>query len=248
MCELLTFVKKRYALIATGLAILLIAVMFGFLFGQEVIIGHNDFREAPANAMPAIGDIGTENFTQERKIVVIDPGHGADDPGCIHNSIRESDLNLAMAFRVRDYLESLGYDIILTREDDSDVSLKSRAAIAQNVNADVFISIHHNAYEYDSSVEGLETWYNDQMNELNAGLAASIQGETALAANAKDRGLWISRKFILLSEHTLTMPACLVEAGFLSSTKERERLLSPDYQDKIAQGIVNGIVKFFGSE
>jgi len=180
-----------------------------------------------------------DNLTQPT--IIIDPGHGGQDfPGCVYGNYMEKDLNLQLALKVRDSLKALGYQVILTRDTDRAVSLEDRKLIAEKYKAAAFISLHHNAQENDTVTEGIETWYNGTANELNQSFAEHIQQETINATNAKNRGLKRSDEMTLLQG--LTIPACLIEVGFLSSNKERVRLIDSNYQDKIVQGIVDGIV------
>lgn len=204
-----------------------------------------DFTYAPAVVLSASFGINEDKLTGYKpKCIVIDPGHGGEEyPGCVYDGILERDLNLLIAFRVRDFLEEIGYRVVLTREDNTPISPEDRAAIAENIKADALISIHQNALEDDIVTDGIETWYNEQTNESNMLLAEYIQNETANIAKAKNRGLWLSEKLVILRD--VSMPSCLIETGFLSSNTERVLLTSPDYQDNIAQGIVNGIEKFF---
>jgi len=178
-----------------------------------------------------------------RTRVVLDPGHGGVDPGAVRGSIHEAKLNLSLAFRVKEYLEDLGYHVLLTREDDSTVSRPDRAVFAQEAKAHAFVSIHHNAFG-DSVTNGIETWYNDRMNAQNRSLSRDVQNELVAATKARNRGLRVTRDLMLLRQDTLDMPACLVEVGFLSSDRERALLIRPDYQDKLAVGIAAGIDKF----
>lgn len=92
-------------------------------------------------------------------LIVIDPGHGGFDEGCSREGILEKDINLAIALLVRDKLVEKGYTVLLTREEDTSLSLAERVEFANSNRADVFISIHQNAYEQED-VKGIETWYS----------------------------------------------------------------------------------------
>jgi N-acetylmuramoyl-L-alanine amidase len=166
------------------------------------------------------------------------------DPGSNRGTLLEKDLNLALSFRVRDILVEMGYHVFMTREDDRTVSRPDRAVLAWGVNADVFVSIHHNAFT-DTVTHGIETLFNDQRNPLNRTLAQTIQTELIAATQARDRGILRNRDLVLLRQETLTMPAAMVEAGFISSDRERALLLDPDYQAKLAESIAAGIHRFF---
>jgi N-acetylmuramoyl-L-alanine amidase len=199
-------------------------------------------ENSPAgNAPPSTENTGS--LPPAQRLIVLDPGHGGHDPGCVYGGYFEKDLNLSLALKVRDALKEQGFLVLLTREDDSAVSPEDRAAIPQNAGADIFISIHHNSLEDDTVTEGIETWYNDGMNRLNASFAGYIQNEVSSATGGKNRKLKISDRLIVLQG--ASMPSCLLEAGFLSSDKERMLLVTGNYQDKLARGIADGIVRFF---
>jgi N-acetylmuramoyl-L-alanine amidase CwlD len=200
--------------------------------------------QPPAEQPPAAAEEPDALPDDGRIHIVLDPGHGGIDPGANRGSLLEKDLNLSLSFIIREYLEELGYHVTMTREDDRTVSRPDRALHAQNVSADAFISIHHNAFD-DTVTHGIETIYNDRRNAQNRTLSRYIQNELVAFTGARNRGARVNRDLVLLRQETLTMPSCIVEVGFISSTRERALLLCPEYQDKLARGIVNGIERFF---
>ena len=133
--------------------------------------------------------------------------------------------------------------VIMTRTEDVNVYLNERARIANRENADLFISIHQNALEDDDVTSGIETWYNPVKDTESKILAQNIQENIIKTTNANDLGIKESKGLIVTQK--TEMPSCLVETGFLSSTKERQKLAQDDYQDKIVEGIYNGIKSYF---
>mgnify|MGYP003306400279 CR=1 FL=1 len=181
-------------------------------------------------------------------IIAIDPGHGGeDDWGTTKGVHREKNINLAIALFLRDILEERGYRTYMIREDDSAVENKTRSGLAKENGASLYVSIHQNSLEEENDAgRGAEVWYCDLFDTRDAELAQCVLDELTAFVGMKSRGIKLSNKLIVLKENTL--PACLVECGFMSSPTERELLLTEDYQKKIAEGIANGIQKFMPLE
>ena len=181
-------------------------------------------------------------------IIAIDPGHGGEkDWGTTKGEHREKNINLAIALFLRDILEERGYRTYMIREDDSAVENSTRSGLAKENGASLYVSIHQNSLaEENDAGRGAEVWYCDLFDTNDAELAQCILDELTAFVGMKSRGIKLSNKLIVLRENTL--PACLVECGFMSSPTEREMLLTEDYQKKIAEGIANGIQKFMPLE
>ncbi len=179
----------------------------------------------------------------ENLLIVIDPGHGGEDSGCFRSGVEEKQVNLEIAKAVEAGLQKMGYQVLLTRDSDTALSLEERVQSAQTAGADLFVSIHQNSYE-ENNVKGMEVWYNSQnAGEDSKRLAQLIQLCTVQNTDAEDRGILEEEELYVIRENT--MPSCLVETGFLSNTSERGKLTDPEYQDRIAKGIVSGIDLFF---
>ncbi len=181
-------------------------------------------------------------------IIAIDPGHGGEkDWGTTKGEHREKNINLAIALFLRDILEERGYRTYMIREDDSAVENSTRSGLAKENGASLYVSIHQNSLpEENDAGRGAEVWYCDLFDTNDAELAQCVLDELTAFVGMKSRGIKLSNKLIVLRENTL--PACLVECGFMSSPTERELLLTEDYQKKIAEGIANGIQKFMPLE
>lgn len=181
-----------------------------------------------------------ENVKAEvNRVIIIDPGHGGMDGGCVFDGVLEKDINREIADKVADKLQERGYRVVLARKADELVDKADRIETANRQNARLYVSIHQNSYE-DNSVSGIETWYDDNDGTGNGKrLAALIQQETVKASGAVDRGLASDPEMCVTSKGR--MPSCLIETGFLSNAAERNKLGSEEYQDQIAEGIVNGI-------
>lgn len=173
-------------------------------------------------------------------VVVIDAGHGGHDPGAVVAGVQEKDINLALALRVQKKAESLTHvHVILTRTADTYPSLLERLALAEALGARLYLSVHANYYR-DSRICGVETWIDTGAGAESLHLAREVQRALVAATGAADRGV---RRQTLYLRHT-SLATALVEVGYLSCPAERSKLLDPTYQDKIAAGILAGILAF----
>jgi len=187
-------------------------------------------------------------------IVVIDPGHGGSDPGAMHNGIIEKDFVLEVSHKVMHFLNNDPFiRAYMTREDDSFVSRLRRAEIANEIGADLFISIHVNAVnEHLHHVHGIETWYSiselEQMYDhpINSRQLAQIMQRNKIAqTGAHSRNLFVGNNIVVLRE--TSMPAVLLELGFITNVYESAIMNTTQYKWQLAQGIYNGIVEALGS-
>jgi len=178
-------------------------------------------------------------------LIVIDPGHGGEDEGCSREGVMEREINLELARGLADKLSQLGYEVKLTREsNDTQLSLEERVAIAEAAEADLFISIHQNTCEEsESTAAGIETWYCEDASGSSKRLAQLVHMGAVEKTQALDRELRQSGELYVIRE--TSMPACLIETGFLSNKKEREAVCNPEYQDKLESGIAQGIDYYF---
>ena len=175
------------------------------------------------------------------RCVVLDAGHGGKDVGTSYGNIYEKDINLSIALEIKECLEQEGIEVILTRSSDEFISLEERAAAANQTDAEVFVSIHCNYYEDDSSVSGVEGYYcsdSEEGKELAESILSTLgKNESITVRNAK------SEEYYVL-EHT-NMPALLLEVGYLSNFEERQQLSNGDYKKILSQEIAKGILSYF---
>ena len=170
-------------------------------------------------------------------VVFVDAGHGGKDPGAVANGIREKDINLSIALKVRNKLKALGVEVFMNRDKDVFVDYRDTSVMANNTKADAFVSIHNNSIK-SSSVSGIESFYNKSIDKPWASL---IHNKLIGYTGAKDRALrW--------NDFTVTvrtkMPAVLVEGGFLTNDQEAIKLKTDSYQEKIASAIVDGAMDY----
>ncbi|MDQ2865927.1 MAG: N-acetylmuramoyl-L-alanine amidase [Candidatus Eremiobacteraeota bacterium] len=180
------------------------------------------------------------------KLIVIDPGHGGSDPGSARNGIKEADLALDMARRLKQILISRGWQVRMTRETDVDVyapndsardELQARDNIANSAGARMFISIHANAF-INSGPNGTTTYYS---KPIDLGLARIIDRNLASTIGTKDDGVIKARYYVTLHA---SMPAVLIETAFISNPDDFERLASPDWRGRVAQAIAVSVDQY----
>jgi N-acetylmuramoyl-L-alanine amidase len=168
--------------------------------------------------------------------IVIDPGHGGIDRGGIPGQrVPEKIMTLDVSQRLKPILERAGYRVIMTRNSDEFISLGTRVSIANAQRNAVFVCVHFNSAPR-TGANGIETYF---FSTESAPLAASIQSSVVRAAGTENRG--VRRRGYYVLRHT-TIPAVLVECGFLTNPTEAQYAQSAAYQQKLAQSIANGIL------
>lgn len=195
------------------------------------------------------------------KTIFLDPGHGGRDSGAYYYGIAEKDLNLQVSRKLRKRLEELGYTVLTSRDSDVDVDfVTERSRMVNKTNADFFISIHFNATGNDTTLNlGIQTysykeevgypskinqyWHNnpDRISESNR-LAADLHSSLLTETGARDAGL-LQATFAVLRE--TAKPAVLLELGYMDNPEENQRIRSEQYQDKLVEGIIKGIQKYY---
>ncbi|MEH2280551.1 MAG: N-acetylmuramoyl-L-alanine amidase [Nostoc sp.] len=172
-------------------------------------------------------------------LVVIDPGHGGKDSGAPGlGGLLEKDVILPIGKRVGAILEQNGVQAVLTRDADFFVELQGRVEIAKRVNATLFVSIHANSVDNRPDVNGLEVYYYDSGYAL-----AEVVRKTILQniGTIKDRGTRKARFYVLRKS---SMPSILVETGYMTGYEDNPRLGTPEYQNRMAEAIARGILKY----
>lgn len=179
--------------------------------------------------------------------VAIDAGHGGTDPGAEgYSGSYEKDFNLSIAQKVQTQLKAHGIDVLMTRTQDSYVSLADRATMANNAGTDVFVAIHQNSF-VDTSVnpprypQGIET-YSYPGSTAGALLASKIQNAVIQNTNAVNRGTKTADFYVLRETN---MPASLIECGFITNPDEEAKLKTDSYQNIMAYSIAGGILDYF---
>jgi N-acetylmuramoyl-L-alanine amidase len=182
----------------------------------------------------------TIDFSDKQYKVVIDAGHGGSDPGAASvSSRREKEFTLSVANKVYELLKQVAsIRTYMTRTDDTYPTLEERVALANSVQADLFVSIHGNSYK--PTISGTETYYE---REESRAFAEVMHRHLIAATGLPDRG--VRRENFKVVRET-TMPAVLLEVGYLSNVHDEALMFSEPFQDKVAAAIVAGIKEQLG--
>lgn len=213
------------------------AANFSYEFIEnQLIVGTNGTSDIDTSTSipPVDGSI--------KKIVVIDPGHGGSDPGTtsISNTL-EKDFTLALSLKIQALLlQEPNIQVVMTRESDTYPTRPERVLMANQLNADIFVSIHGNSAPTPQA-SGTETYFYQRNNSKE--LANMVHKHLVPAIGLKDRGV---RDNSLQVIRETNMAAVLLEIGFLSNSSDEEVILSETVQNQAAQAIVNGIKEYLG--
>lgn len=185
--------------------------------------------------------------------VVLDAGHGGDDPGKIGiNGVEEKQLNLEITMLVKQFLEANGVQVVMTREDDKGMydrtapnkkvqDMKNRIALIEETKPKITVSIHQNSYP-EEYVHGAQVFYYSGSKEGEA-LAKLLQEQLIQRADPENqRRVKANASYYLLKK--AEGPIVIVECGFLSNRAEAEKLCRPEYQQRIAWAIHMGIMQY----
>ena len=193
------------------------------------------------------------NVGEKEMCVVIDAGHGGNDPGKVGiNNALEKDVNLQIAQLLRQYLEAEDIKVVMTREEDAGLNdsnasnnkvqdMKRRIALIDETAPQVTVSIHQNSYP-EEYVHGAQVFYYDGSTQGKR-LAEKIQTQlTEKADPSNRRKIKANSSYYLLKKTGI--PIVIVECGFLSNSEEAEKLCTPEYQDRLAWAIHMGILQY----
>ncbi|BBB93473.1 MAG TPA: N-acetylmuramoyl-L-alanine amidase [Methylomusa anaerophila] len=208
-------------------------------------------------AMLLLGTLYAHNDVTHKlsdKVIIVDAGHGGIDPGANRPGVLEKEINLAVALMLKDILNQSGAKVVLSRQTDIDLStecdnekvrgryhrdLTARVEMAEESDADLFISIHANAVA-NAQRRGAEVFYYAK-SEPSKVLSNSIQTElgkiTPAASAASTADYFVLRRN--------KIPAALVEIGYITNKEECALLQSPEYQQKLAAAIAKGIDNYY---
>lgn len=183
------------------------------------------------------------------KLIFIDPGHGGSDPGALgkvdgQTVVNEKDVNLSVSLKLWEYLKSAGANVDMTRYADVRVELKDRPAMANNLGAYIFVSIHNNS-NVSPVPNGTEVLYSEKASEegciiKSKELADEIQKEMVSELGTYNRGARQSPELAVL--RLSKMPAVIVEGAFISNEKDRAYMMTDEYIERYAKAVAIGII------
>jgi len=187
------------------------------------------------------GETGTAPGSNGKKLVVLDAGHGAKDSGAVGITGKyEKAFNLAVVLKAGELLKKeQNIDVVLTRSDDTFLELKDRVAIANNLKADLFISVHANSGA-SSAASGTETYYQ---REASKALANVMHKYLVQATGLSNRGVRYGNFHVI---RETKMPAVLLEVGYLSNKGDEALLFTEALQNRVAAAMVSGIKEYLG--
>lgn len=234
----MVIILKRKTLFFTLLVFLLVVTLYGV-----------NFNNGAGNSVTTLAE-GV-------KRVVIDPGHGGEDPGAVsdYNKISEKNINLYIGLRVKELLEKEGVEVIMTRTEDkleytntkSETNMRHqdltrRKKLMDESEANAVISIHLNKFP-KAGIHGAQVFFPNEPKESQT-LAVSLQQSLKeVVEPGNSREALIKREPIIILKN-VKVPTAIVECGFLSNAEEEKKLASNEYQDKLAEAIKVGILNY----
>jgi N-acetylmuramoyl-L-alanine amidase len=209
--------------------------------GLTLVGGDQIDTKAPVAAAAEILPMPS-NFSHLRiprdTLIVLDAGHGGTDPGAQRGEVQEKEITMEIIDKLKRVLEAKGARVVLTRSDDTFVSLEDRVRITNNTDPTLFLSVHINAMESASDIHGIETYYQTEQSRL---LADAVHECLISGLAAPDRSVRKARFYVIKNT---PVPAILAEVGFISNHDERDKLISSDYQMKIAEALEHGVILY----
>lgn len=177
-------------------------------------------------------------------LVALDAGHGGVDPGAVAGEVLEKDITAQIAERLARRLRDVSrVEILLTRIEDETIANRDRIARAEDAGAALYLSIHANASN-QTAAHGIEVWVDKTraLDDPSFDLADALLHALVENTDGRDRGIRSGELYIRHAK----MPAASVEIGFLSNPAERAQLLDPNYQERVTQGLFEGLSTYLG--
>lgn len=197
--------------------------------------------------------VESKSVPKNKYTIVIDAGHGGADGGCtgVATNVKESELNLAVAMKLGEYLKNMGMNVVYTRTGDGALvsdgknfkvrDMEERAKIISKANPDMVISIHMNSFVAKEE-DGAQMYYQ-QGDVKSKRLADSIQNQIKKSLpNGRDFANHGDYYILKVSD----APTVIAECGYLTNPTEEAKLIDPEYQKQVAYTLMCGIVEYLG--
>lgn len=222
-------------------------ILTSFLFFTTTIFAHSSTPLELASVASQRAALKPSSKAQG-PLIVLDAGHGGTDEGAKVRHLQEKKITLLTTLYAKKKLEGLGYRVLLTRLKDTYISLPKRVSIANQTNSALFISIHCNA-AHNHLAQGLEIYYckagDPSRSQSSCSLADSILQQIIQETGCISRGVKLGRFHVI---RETTMPAILIEIGFLTNYDEWTSMRKKSYLEKMANGIALGVDTFIRSK
>lgn len=203
-----------------------------------------------------LGELVTSDKIEvSRNTIVLDPGHGGEDPGKVGvNGVLEKEINLQIAMQVKEILEEKNIQVVMTRMEDEMLcpkdadnkkreDMRKRVEMINEVNPVLAVSIHQNSYT-DPEVSGAQVFY--YLGSEEGKIVAERMQNALLEVDLNNKRAAKGNDSYYLLKKT-KVPTIIVECGFLSNPSEAEKLKTKEYQESVANAIVNGIETCIGN-
>lgn len=256
--------RRRMRIIAVGtiwglIAICIVSavvILYGVVFEKNRAIHVNGSKTSKSN-YESISNEELESFKKlydsgegrNNYTVCLDAGHGGSDVGAERsNGNYEKNETLKLTRMIKQYLEAVGINVVMTREKDEYISLEERKNIAENCNADLLLSIHRNVYEGMEEVNGIEAWINNSRQQSDTDMAESIiNGILNYEPSLNSRGVkWgtMDNQNENYAVNKVSMTSLILEVGFMTS--DTDNWYFDNKLEEMAKGIAEGILQNIG--
>ena len=198
-------------------------------------------RTLPRASPPPVETPAPERLPQipqGRIVVALDPGHGGRDPGAVGiGGLQEKQVIFPISQQVAAILRQQGIEVVMTRNQDIELDLDPRVQIAERADADLFVSLHANAINLSRpDVNGLETYY---YSDAGARFARTVHDIVLRTMGMRDRRVRQARFYVI---RRTSMPAILIEVGFVTGAEDIHNLRNPEWRSRMANAIARGIL------
>ncbi len=232
-----------------------LCVFLVFLFAGSLLL--SELAERSIASLTEGSQTAVKEEKEERRVIVLDAGHGGEDGGAVGVSgVLEKDLNLAIAFCMKEMLEEKGYTVVMTRTEDKLLytseqnikgqrkmyDLRNRLTIAHSYDNAILVSIHMNRFS-QSVYRGLQVYYGTYSEESRL-LATAIQSRVKEDLQPENKRPVKTAGSSIYLLHRAEIPAILIECGFMSNKDVCEKLSQKEYQKQLSFSIVCAMIEY----